>query len=240
MNSTHLYLVSKQATPNLTPLMDSRISPDKVVLMVSPDMRERADWLAQVIKTQGIKTEHLEITDPWDISAIQESVYEWLIDFQDQSPAGQIMLNATGGTKPMSIAAYEVFRSLNLPIFYIHPETDHLVWMFHPNNEQGFDLEDRVKLDSFLRVSGYEVKPQQQPGGRIDHWFETAADVVNDITHYKSVIGSMNYLAATAQDTLKSEPLNRTHGYLDRLVELFEARGFLKIKDKCLVFPGEP
>ncbi len=42
-----------------------------------------------------------------------------------------IALNATGGTKPMSIAAYEAFRAYELPIFYIHPEHDRLIWL-HP------------------------------------------------------------------------------------------------------------
>jgi hypothetical protein len=46
--STHLYLVSAQATPNLTPALDSQVAPRRVVLLVSPDMHLGADWLERL------------------------------------------------------------------------------------------------------------------------------------------------------------------------------------------------
>ena len=46
--STHLYLVSAQATPNLTPALDSQVAPRRVILLVSPDMHLRADWLERL------------------------------------------------------------------------------------------------------------------------------------------------------------------------------------------------
>ena len=45
--TTHLCLVSKQATPNLTPLLDRKFQPDTVVLLVSPDMHQQAGWLEE-------------------------------------------------------------------------------------------------------------------------------------------------------------------------------------------------
>ena len=70
--------------------------------------------------------------------------------------AGTIALNATGGTKPMSIAAYEVFRTFGLPIFYVHPEQDRLIWM-HPSGRPAVDLANRLDLEPFLRAHGASV-----------------------------------------------------------------------------------
>ena len=47
----HLCLVSAQATPNLTPALDPAIRPRRVILLVSPDMRRRADWLERPFRS---------------------------------------------------------------------------------------------------------------------------------------------------------------------------------------------
>ncbi|MDQ6951772.1 MAG: hypothetical protein Q9M26_08915 [Mariprofundales bacterium] len=46
---THLCLVSGQPNSNLTPLLDRAFKPQQVILLVSPDMRQRAAWLQQTI-----------------------------------------------------------------------------------------------------------------------------------------------------------------------------------------------
>ncbi len=53
---THLILVSAQAVPNITPVMDERFKPKNVLLLVSPDMTNRAEWLEQIYTKRGIKS----------------------------------------------------------------------------------------------------------------------------------------------------------------------------------------
>ena len=95
---THLCLVSTQATPNLTPALDPDFRPRKVVLAVSPDMRERGMWLGNVLKRHGVLIERLEITDPYSYDQCWESFAEWL-----EEQAEGIALNVTGGTKVMAM-----------------------------------------------------------------------------------------------------------------------------------------
>jgi hypothetical protein len=40
--STQLILVSTQPVPNLTPILDEQLRPQKVVMLVSADMQERS------------------------------------------------------------------------------------------------------------------------------------------------------------------------------------------------------
>lgn len=129
--SAHLCLVSAQPTPNLTPVLDPAVAPRKVFLLVSPDMTQRADWLEAVIRPRGIVVERWPVDNPWAIDAIRDSVLNLLAAQSDLVDRREIALNATGGTKPMSIAAYDAFRTLDLPIFYVHPEQDCMIWM-HP------------------------------------------------------------------------------------------------------------
>ncbi len=52
---THLYLMSDQPTPNLTPALDPATAPKEVILLVSPDRRRQAAWLAGVLQSRGIR-----------------------------------------------------------------------------------------------------------------------------------------------------------------------------------------
>ncbi len=123
---THLCLVSAQATPNLTPVLNPETAPKRVILLVSQDMRQRADWLEAILRPRGIGVEQWPIDDAWDVEHIQLRVLEFLERETSLLESRDIALNATGGTKPMSIAAYEAFRAYDLPIFYVHPERDRL------------------------------------------------------------------------------------------------------------------
>ena len=144
---THLILVSEQAAPNITPIMDERFKPKNVVLLVSQDMTNRAEWLEQIYTKRGIKSRRWSINNAYDLEYIRDTVLELVAEYED----GGLALNATGGTKPMSIAAYEVFRELEYPIFYVHPKEDRVIWLY-PSKQEGQDLADRIKLPEFLQA----------------------------------------------------------------------------------------
>ena len=76
--STHLLLVSSQPTPNLTPALDPAVRPERVILLVSPDMTQRADWLQTVLARRGSRVERWPIDDAWDVEHIQFRVLELL------------------------------------------------------------------------------------------------------------------------------------------------------------------
>ncbi len=46
----HVYLVSGEAAPNITPALDRTLRPGEITLVVSPDMTQRAQWLSRVLK----------------------------------------------------------------------------------------------------------------------------------------------------------------------------------------------
>lgn len=48
-HDVHVCLVSEEATPNFIPVLDTRFRPREVILVVSPQMRERARWLKEAL-----------------------------------------------------------------------------------------------------------------------------------------------------------------------------------------------
>ena len=216
---THVYLVSAQATPNITPALDSGARPEKVVLVVSPDMEKQAEWLSDVLKSAaGVKVMFWRINHPWNISHIQDRILDLITELDDES----IALNATGGTKPMSIGAYEVFRSAGKPIFYVHPERDELVWLF-PSQQPSHRLADRVKIPHFIRSYGGSVVSK---GSLVvpPSYREFANTLINNIEQYERSLGTLNWYANSAERSLTSEPVHdsaiRNQGFRELLGQL--------------------
>lgn len=234
---THVILISAQAVPNITPLLDDLIKPKQVIMLVSADMQQRADWLEEVIRTKGIKTHYWAINNAWDIEHIRDQVLNLLSHGQYDS----IALNATGGTKPMSIAAYEVFRDLGKPIFYVHPEQDRLIWM-HPANQPAHELADRIKLPEFLKAYGATViKQGSRQGVPADHR-ELTETLIQRVNDYVKPLSTLNYYAAQAEKTMtiKIDDKVLNNQALRDLIELFKGLGLLWLNGNRLNFRDEP
>ncbi|CAA6820318.1 MAG: DUF1887 domain-containing protein [uncultured Thiotrichaceae bacterium] len=233
---THVYLVSAQATPNVTPALDLSLRPKRVILLVSKDMQARADWLEQVLKeATGVDVSRWLIDHPWDIEHIQTRMMELLEHYQNESLA----LNATGGTKPMSIAAYETFRAYELPIFYVHPEKDQVVWLY-PTGWPRHELADRISIRHYLMAYGSQVLSKGSPNIPSGYQ-EIAEDLIRDIEYFSSALGVLNYFANTAERTLTSKPLgqgNHSAALLD-LLDKLEAQGIIDGNRRRLTFSSE-
>jgi len=234
----HVVLVSDQPTPNLTPALDPEIKPKEIVLVTSPDMHRQAQWLAEALRDTGIVMTPWPIEDAWNVEHVRDRMLDLLGEREGQT----IALNATGGTKPMAIAAYEVFRAEGFPIFYVHPETDHLIWMYHPDRPPSRDLADRVKLERFFQAHGARIKGKGDPLGVPERLRALNHELIHAIDSYQRPLGTLNRAAQTAEGTLVSEPI-KPETWHDRtfqaLVGLFERADYLSIDGQRLVFPDE-
>jgi len=239
-NATHLCLVSAQATPNLTPALNPATKPERVILLTSPDMERRADWLDGVLRTRGIRVERWTIGDAWDVERIQFRVLELLERETEAVPGKTIALNATGGTKPMSIAAYEAFRAYDLPIFYVHPEHDRLIWL-HPNGRQALDLVNRLHLKHFLLAHGARIEGIERSGipprlSALTQW------LVRRVHTFGTSLATLNYLAMKAENGLVSPEMDsRALGNqrLQALIDRFADSGLFEVRGRRLYFPDE-
>lgn len=204
---THFCMVSDQAAPNLLPLLDSEMKPEKVVLLVTPQMRERARYLEQVIKPRGIKVEQqdLSIVDSF------EGMQEQLMAIIESEPANEIALNATGGTKWMAIAAQEVFRMNGSSVFYVKVEDDKV--LFLDDGPASHDLSQRIDLKNYLLAYGYEFRGEGQVSGLQPQLRDLCQQLVLKVAEWQGAIGQLNLLASVAESrntlSLSLEPTLR-------------------------------
>lgn len=240
MIKTHVCLVSSQPVPNLTPILDKNLAPKRVILLVSPDMKQRAKWLAEAIRVRhsAVKVEQHHIDDPWSLEGIETNIQDLLERESQEVEEQSIVLNATGGTKLMSIAAYEAFRAWELPVFYVHPERDQVMWL-EPKEWSDHDLDDRVKLKDFLLAHGACLESEPLNSVPDARRLELAGEILQGIDDYADALGSLNYFVSTAERSLRSEPLKDDRGALARLIDQFVELDVVGRDKGRLVFASE-
>lgn len=230
----HLCLVSDQATPNLTPALDLDFRPKTVTLATSPQMQEKARWLSKVLSEQGIPVTALTIPNPYDYSQCWLTIAEWL-DAQNDLVA----LNVTGGTKLMAMAAQDVFREANKPVFYVNVDNDEVISL-DPRGET-FTLPTRIRLRQYLEAHGFQMLQHEKPDITA-----TTRDFVNRLAFESerlgAVLGSLNYYAQQAKQNLSSPELTPellTCDAFSTLISMFEEQNKLTIQNKRIIFPDE-
>lgn len=149
-------IVSGQPIPNLAAALDARLRPERVVLFVSREMQTQAQRLQKVLQRHGLYVHRYDLVNRLDLRQVSADVKTCLAEC-----GGDAMLNATGGQKPMSVAACRVFMEHGLPVFYV--ETDNTLTWLNPSHEPGFALATRITLIDYLESYGYRIVPAETP-----------------------------------------------------------------------------
>lgn len=236
---SHLCLVSAQATPNLTPALDPAFQPASITLAVSNDMQEKARWLENVLREQGVKVEKLAIQNPYDYFECWDNFAEWL-----GNQTNEVALNVTGGTKIMAMAALDVFHEEKKPVFYVNIENDELIRL--DKRDAGLTLSSRIKLKQYLEAHGYAVSQSSKPDINRD-----TRDLVDRLAYESGrlgrALGKLNWLASQAKEesqtgTFISAELDRygpDKNSFETLISMFEKENMLSLKANRLVFPDD-
>jgi hypothetical protein len=233
----HLCLVYDTVTANMTPALDPGFRPDEVILLHGPAKRVRADALAAVLKPVGIQVSYWPLQDDRDIEHIRDRLLELMIEREHDD----IALNASGGTRPMSIAAYEIFSEFKKPVFYVHPDTDHVSWV-HRRDWPSFDLADQIKLPAFLSAHGAELRSQGERSGVPARLRGLTEDLVRHAEVLAKPLATLNWLAQQAERDLRSPALSERQQRwqeLRALIERFAAEDVCDLQRNCLIFKDE-
>ena len=154
-----LCLLSDQHVPNL--LSVHHLQPDRLVLLESAGMKQKdaAKNLLRALDAGGLNYRgrcHVEpLCDENNMEIIRASIQS----AYDGSPQDQWIANITGGTKPMSIAAYEFFNEKSARVIYtpINCPTE----LLDMTNGGNATCQHRPKIREF--VAGYGFECQQPP-----------------------------------------------------------------------------
>lgn len=158
--STIVCLVSQQAMANVIPVLE--LKPEKVILLSTEKEFNTALSIKNVLDKMGIETEifHDKIS-PYKLDKIRNAVDKL---FADNS--NELILNATGGTKPMAITAFESFKEKNLPVIYYDP--DHHSIMQLNSKAEPKKVTYKINAESYIKSYGYEITFEETNSGRAE------------------------------------------------------------------------
>jgi hypothetical protein len=120
-----LCLVSDQHVPNLLSVHHFR--PDRLVLVESDEMQRRhaAENLLAALAAGGLDYAERVHVQPLSGSNSTPAIRAALREAYASQSGGEWVTNITGGTKPMSITAYEFFKALGARLVYIDVRRPH-------------------------------------------------------------------------------------------------------------------
>ena len=149
-------LIGEQPLPNLLPTR--HIAPDIVVLVHTNHTKDIAERLKDLLLSEKLLCE----VDPYLLPRIEQTLQGFLSQHVDEHVDGsgcKVLFNLTGGTKPMSLAAFQVAAQRKAPFVYFQTEGGRSLLYYYQFTDQGEvklekqeELSETITLDDYLRA----------------------------------------------------------------------------------------
>ena len=243
---TLVCLVSDQPMPNLLSIL--LLKPRRVVLVATGEMIEQADRLKSVAlhNLPRCCVQIAPLASAYDSDIIAEAMMKVLIDAQAQPDAGEIILNATGGTKMMVLASASVFAADDKQILYVSEATDELIYLPRTNASEPLSrrtVRIPIRLLDYLKVHGYTAERSRSADLPLsEQFFE---HLILGQQKFSAALAGVNALAQKALENSKSGKAmtalieNAANSDLQQLLSIFQEEKLLGIKNNVVEFPSE-
>ena len=197
---TMIALVSDQRMQNVFPILQEGVRYDKLVLVLSRSRDTDRPLERYVVSASDLKTVLSawvevsisdEYVDPYDIKAVHRVVESLIRGAGDRE---NIVLNISGGTKPMAIGAFRAAQSASVKSVYTNTEDGELLWL-SPDGSVSTERIRVVGLDVplYIRAHGETVASSRTMADldpREIEWAKIIAE--NYEILYKKIINPLN------------------------------------------------
>ncbi len=188
---TQICLVSGQSIPNITPILDENIRPEKVILCATNAMINNAELLKTFLNLKKIETEIYKLGDAYEFAELKEK----FLEIASEIPA-DCAINLTGGNKLMTIAAQEVFDGV-CDMFYVTFDKGQIM-MINKSNEL-YQIKSKIKLEDYFSIHGYKINSLERKKTISQEARILFDELINNIEKYSNPLGVLNGIAAEAE-----------------------------------------
>jgi hypothetical protein len=217
-----LCLLSDQHVPNL--LSVHHYKPDQLVLVESTAMKKRgvACNFLNALKIGGLDYENRKHIEPLDAEDDLPAIRKALQSAYGRFPSNEWVANATGGTKPMSIATYEFFKALGGKIIYTNVSRPAQILNLGDSSIETCSY--RLTIKEFLAGYGFESRKSDnkiaEAEDRVKGWIESANLLARHCSD-KAILGLDDNQRNKARDRGIELAADQFHFPCDRLRQIW-------------------
>lgn len=158
MSKILVSLVSEQTIPNVEFIKEMEDQIDYFLFITTKSMEENGNrkWILDTVKLADKKLAEPIIVNAFSFEDIEEKL---ALNINDED---NYIVNLTGGTKIMSLAVYEFFKTVNSEMYYLSGRGEMI--KIHPGRKKvKSKLKAQISLSDYLSAYGFEIKNQNHP-----------------------------------------------------------------------------
>lgn len=220
MKSLLVSLISDQTIPNVQLIKEFPETTD--YLFITTKGMERKGVRRWIINTSNIKNSKEIIVDEFSFEDIINQLSENDFEIYDK-----VFVNITGGTKIMTLAAYEFFKEAGVQgIYYITGKENEYVKLFPKTRNKHNHLLSKVSIDDYLHAYGFNVKKSN----KCIISFDQTTRIFNSFCQrdmYKDFSDEYKFLFSKRGKVIKGDALKGIELLLNEI-------GFVPEKKDCL------
>lgn len=152
-------LVSDQTIPNVQLIKEYGDEDTDYLFVSTPGMEKKGcrKWIEKCCNISD--AQFVNVSNQFSYEEVQQKLAT--IDFDIYA---KIIVNITGGTKIMSVAASDFFKEIGAEIFYVTGINQEYIRTFPKKKSMDFKLGQSVSLSEYLYAYGFEFNPTEQSG----------------------------------------------------------------------------
>mgnify|MGYP002735406894 CR=1 FL=1 len=151
-------LVSDQTIPNIELINEFKEEVDGLLFITTKAMEQKGnrDWIVKVTSDKTIEVLDPIVVNPFSFEDIEEQLSEVIND------KDYYIVNLTGGTKVMSLAAHDFFKTVNAEMYYLTGRSQYI--KVHPGRSKPvIELETKISLKDYMMGYGFEINEESVP-----------------------------------------------------------------------------
>ena len=196
----YINLISKQLIPNVIPTLSNQENIKKIYLVLAGNMfKDKAQSLEKYYRSKGLQDiEIFHCQDPNDYYSLRHKAKGLFKDIKAFHPDNSIVLNATGGTKPMSLAFTQEFDNLRENSMAIYMDTDNKKVTILSDLEglPNLPFKSVLNIEDYLMLNGFAADTRadnfSQDHDRIVSCFKLSQMLISVANSTEQPISALN------------------------------------------------
>jgi len=155
MKTILVSLVSDQTIPNVQLIKEKIVDGYLFITTETMEKKGVSDWIINASGIEGKEIKKINV-DPFDYDLIVKEVGSQIND------TDLYLVNLTGGTKLMSLAINDLFKSVNSELFYLSGKSNY-VKLFPDKIKPFFKFKSTLSLEEYLKSYGFNINSKSEP-----------------------------------------------------------------------------